>query len=123
MLMDEETKMEKFARFLPLKSHGAVIQVHGLPTPEGMLLTPKPVLLRLYCAHRLPGGHDYKQVLMELIWGGAWDPSFLTGPQKMDVLNSDYPWSSRAPSHPCSLNSAMHLGLEKLVLLGTSSGL
>lgn len=114
--------MEKLARFRPLKSRGAVIQVHGLPTPEGMLLTLKPVLLRLCCAHRLPGGRDYKQVLMELIWGEAWDPSFLTGPQKLDALTSDYSWSSRAPSHPCSLNSAMPLGLEQLVL-GPSPGL
>ena len=112
-----------FARFRPLKSRGAVTQVHGLPTPEGMLLTLKPVLRRLYCADRLPEGHDYKQVPMELIWGEAWDPSFLTGPQKMDVLTSDYSWSSRAPSHPCSLNSAMPLGLEQLVLLGPSPGL
>lgn len=84
--MDEETKTEKSVRFLPLKSRGDVTQVHSLPTLEGVLLTPKPVPLRHDCAHRLPVGRDYKQVLTELIWGGAWDPSFLTGPQKLDVL-------------------------------------
>ena len=84
--MDEETKMEKSVQSLPLKSHGAVTQVHSLPTLQGMLWTPKPAPLRHDCAHRLPGSRDYKQVLMELIWEGAWDPSFLTGPQKLDAL-------------------------------------